>query len=70
MSKTCFRHGPHPSRQDTGRTTRHLEFKKGGGLGDTSPERVRAVARSHSDETPNGITNSSKTETGGDLHRR
>ncbi len=34
-----------PSREDTSRTHRHLEFQKGGGL----PERVRAVARSRSD---------------------
>src|SRR5262245_59595205 len=40
MSETCFQHGPPPQ---------HLEFKKGEGSGDTSPERVREVARSRSE---------------------
>lgn len=33
---------PRPNREDTSRTHRILEFKKGGGLGDPSPKRVRA----------------------------
>ena len=53
MSETCFQNRPRPNRRDT----RHLEPRKGGGSGDTSPERVRAVARSRSDENPNSITN-------------
>jgi hypothetical protein len=57
MSETCFQNGPQPNRRDTRRTTRHLESRKGGDSGDTSPERLRAVARSRSDETPNSITN-------------
>lgn len=28
MSKTCFQHAPPPSRRDTRRTTRLLEFQK------------------------------------------
>ena len=33
---------PHPNREDTSRTHRLLKSQKGGGLGDTSPKRVRA----------------------------
>jgi hypothetical protein len=58
MSKTCFQHGLHnPSRRDTRRTTRHLESEKGGGSGDTSLERVRAAARSRSEQTANSVSN-------------
>lgn len=37
---------PRPNREDASRTHRILTFQKGGGLGDTSPERARAAARS------------------------
>jgi type IV secretion system protein TrbC len=37
---------PRPYREDASRTHRLLDFKKGGGSGEQSPERVRAAARS------------------------
>lgn len=40
---------PAPRWRDARQTTRFLKFQNGGGLGETSPKRVWAAARSRSD---------------------